>query len=145
MHSQRGGNTTDLSRNKQFWDWFWSQLTDGFPGVCRVPCGADYCRAVIRGWVMMGKWSGNFSNVTRSQYFNIFLPGSKVTKLCKNYSQADANGWPYQDLLAEIYWKFLFYSELCALFSSRDPPMKCLVLIRYLFSKLCLAAGWWIM
>ena len=52
---------------------------------------------------MMGKWSGNFSNVTRSQYFNIFFPASKVTKFGKNYAQADANGWPYQDLLAEIY------------------------------------------
>ena len=52
---------------------------------------------------MMGKWSGNFSNLTRSQYFNIFLPDSKVTKLGKNYAQADANSWPYQDLLSEIY------------------------------------------
>ena len=70
---------------------------------------------------MMGKWSGNFPSVTRSQYFNIFFPASKVTKFGKNYAQADANGWPYQDLLAELSWKFKFnLKTLCCSVESRD-------------------------
>ena len=100
------------------WDNFRLILIQVDDGLSGGVWSADYCRPVIRGWVMMGKWSGNFPSVTRSQYFNIFLPDSKVTKFGKNYAQADANGWPYQDLLAEISWKFQLKTLFCSVQTS---------------------------